>query len=276
MSDYAVANPTHATKGKKTMYIISKFHDYYDCLMKQGMDKTLIYHRNEEYNDNLLGKLGIYRYYQEFLKKTVSDYVYLPNPVNARGHSYSYATIDTGLLGFCGKQYLVIIFQYNEMPYLASCIYPRWIDTLKQTKLDGYRKNTYLLIEKSLTEQTKPAFYTNRYGGLAVNEKNILTTLNTLNGSKINDELFIELNCPVFFMYQPYNGNTVLIKNPPLKPFDFQCVLSPELCFQEIAHYIGNFLTKTDNPLQITDNKILCAAKGFDVKTSFRKPPTKL
>ncbi len=79
------------------MYIISKFHDYYDCLMKQGVDKTLIYHRNEEYNDNLLGKLGIYRYYQDFIKKTVNGYLYLPNPANARGHSYSYVTIDTGL-----------------------------------------------------------------------------------------------------------------------------------------------------------------------------------
>lgn len=257
------------------MYIISKFHDYYDCIMKQGLDKSLIYHRNEEHIKHLPRNLGIYRYYQEFMEKTVGGYLYLPDSPKSSKYSYPYVTIDTGLLGFCGKQYLVMICEYEDELYLASCIYSRWIDTLKKSKLEYYQKNTYALIEKSFIEQRKTYFYTNRYGRLTINEKNILTTLNNLNGIKISDELFIELDCPIFFIYSPYNGQAILIKNPVLKPLDFQCVLSPEICFQEIALYIGNFLTKVDNPLQITDNKILCAAKGFDTKTSFRKPPSK-
>lgn len=257
------------------MYIISKFHDYYDCLMKQGVDKTIIYHRNEEYNDSLPRNFALYRYYQEFIKKTVNGYVYFPSLPKASGHAYSYATIDTGLLGFCGKQYLVILFQYKDI-YLASCIYSRWLDKLKQIKLESYQKNAYQLIEHHLAEKNKTYFYNNYYGGLKVNEKNILATLHHQNAIKISDELFIELDCPLFFICQSYNGKTLLIKNPPLKQFDFQCVLSPEISFQEISHYISNFLTKRDNPSQITDNKILCAAKGFDIKTSFRKPPSKL
>lgn len=248
------------------MYIISKYRDYYDCLMKQGVDKTIIYHRNEEYSDSSLKQLGIYRYYQEFVKKTANGYFYLPDLTSSR-YCYPCVTINTGLLGFCGKQYLVMRYQYKDIPDIASCSYPRWIDKLKQTHLEGYRK----MIENAYTEKAKTGFYYHLYGGLDVTEKNVLMTLNKFNATKIKDEFFIELNCPVFFIYLADRHNTVLIKNPPLKPLDFQCVLPPESCFQEIAHYISNFLTVRDNPLQITDDKILCVAKGFDIKTSFRK-----
>jgi hypothetical protein len=203
----------------------------------------------------------------------VNGYFYLPS-LSPSCYANTYININTGLLGFCGEQYIVMTCQYKDIT-LASCIYSRWLDKLKQHKIDGYQKNIYQYMDKYLAEKYKKYFYSNYQCELAITEKNMLATINNQQGIKLRDELFIELNCPVFFVYQSYCGNTLLIKNPPLKPFDFQCVLGPEMAFQEIALYIGNFLTKRDNPLQITDNKVLCAAKGFDVKTSFRKSSSK-
>jgi hypothetical protein len=177
-------------KGKKTMYIISKFHDYYDCLMKQGLDKTLIYHRNEETIAPLPHNLGIYHYYQDFIKKTVNGYFYLPR-LSATGYAHTYVTINTGLLGFCGKQYLVMICQYQEIT-LASCIYSRWLDKLKHAKLDSYKKNIYQFLEQHLAEKSKSYSYTNYHGGLAINEKNMAATFNNQHAIKLHDELFIE------------------------------------------------------------------------------------
>jgi hypothetical protein len=235
--------------------------------MKQGLDKSLIYSRNEEILDCSKNRLH-YDYYQELRTKTINDYIHTQK---------SGVSINTGVLGFCGKQYLILFYHHDEINFLVSCSYPRWVKKLKETKLNDSPKNAYKVIENSLMEKGQYKTFFHHRQELKMTQENILMTLTEYNDKKINDELFIELNCPLFLIYISHNnwGKTYLIKNPPLHCLDFQCILRPELCFQEIAHYLGNVLTKRDNPAQITDNKILCAAKGFDVKTSFRKSPSK-
>lgn len=253
------------------MFIISKQSDYYDCIMKQGLDKSIIYHRNEQCQ--VVSRYSnIYRYFQKFQENTINDYIHLPN-IKQNISVNGYLKINTGLLGFCGKQYLIIICQHQDK-YFSSCVYHRWIDNLKQAKLTDYDCSVYELMYDYLMKKHKQ-YPWQRRSIIEGKEKEILTLLSKQNGLDIPHELFIELDCPVFFVYQSHNSYTTLIKNPMLKILDFQCIFNPQQCFQEIAMYIGNFLNQKDNPEQITDNKVLCAAKGFDVKTSFRKPPNK-
>ena len=254
------------------MYIISKHVDYYDCIMKQGIDKSLIYYRHETHQDSLSPYSAIYRYYQKFKEESVNESVRLPA---IKKNTYSSLSISTGLLGFCGRQYPVVLCQYLDTLYVTSCIYHHWLDKLKQSKLSNHEANVYKLIQDYLKQEHKEYIWQRHaYSRFDSKEKLILATIEKQSGLKISDELFIELETPIFFIYQNYQSKTILIKNPILKTLDFQSIFNPELCFQEIAMYIGNFLNQKDNPQQITDSKILCVAKGFDVKTSFRKPPS--
>lgn len=249
------------------MRIIAKQADYYDCIMKQGLDKTLLYHRTTE-QQILTQHTTAYRYYQQFKERTINDYVHLPEiKPNQLSH---YLTVDTGLLGFCGQQYLIISCQYQTIN-ISSSSYSRWLDKLKENHITPHHCLYDLLHDYLYNKQKQYSRQRRAYITIDGKEKLILSSFKQDNAIKLPDELFIELNCPVFLIYTPHHSQTTLIKNPLLKPLDFQCLLNPQQCFQEIAMYLGNFLTQKDNPKQITDNKVLCAAKGFDIKTSFRK-----
>lgn len=252
------------------MYIISKFHDYYDGIMKQGMDKSLIYQRTEETISSK--SFLLHRYYQNLSEDWIRNHYWIPKP-NRQFPISTDAKIEIkiGLLGFCGHQYLVLlcnhIQNYALQNQIKSCIYQRWLEKLKGFSFENCTKNAFQLIQHDLTTPYNPKSY---HSKRCVSQVNIERIFNQHHRTKLSDDFFIELNCPVFLIADGF-----IIKNPPLQQFDFQCVFNPEACFQELSHYLGNVLTQPDNPSQITDNKVLCSAKGFDVKTSFRKSPTK-
>jgi hypothetical protein len=252
------------------MYIISKFHDYYDGIMKQGMDKSLVYQRTEETisSKSFLLTLHYYTIYDDL----ICDRYWIPSsnrkyPVSTDGK----IEIEIGLLGFCGHQYLVLLCNhlqsYALQSQIKSCSYQRWLEKLKGLSFENCTKNAFQLIENNLTTPYNSKNYHNKR---CISHANVERIFKQYHGTKLNDDFFIELNCPIFLI-----ADGLIIKNPPLQQLDFQCVFNSEECFQEISHYLGNVLTQPDNPSQITDNKVLCSAKGFDVKTSFRKAPTK-
>lgn len=84
------------------------------------------------------------------------------------------------------------------------------------------------------------------------------------------------LNTPVFFYYQRYCAKherlmfVVHGECPVLADIGFPKIMSAEQCYQNIAFYLANTLTKQEQPSKMNDiEKVV--SHGFDKKTSFRK-----
>ena len=88
----------------------------------------------------------------------------------------------------------------------------------------------------------------------------------------INDEFYVNLRAPYFLISEvsSYHGHIVVIKNPDLREIGFYKILDPFTAFQEIEMFFNSVLINKNDSPQITDDKVICEAKGFNKKISFR------
>lgn len=94
--------------------------------------------------------------------------------------------------------------------------------------------------------------------------------------SKLVDELSISIQQPVFLISngfsQKRHSNYIEENIPILKNHNYQSIQSPQELYQDIEHYITNFLRTNPDilvPVEVADkNKI--TQHGFDIKKSFR------
>lgn len=88
----------------------------------------------------------------------------------------------------------------------------------------------------------------------------------------INDEFYVKMRAPYFLISEvsTYHGHIVVVKNPNLREIGFYKIMDPFAAFQEIEMFFNSVLINKNDPPQITDNKVICEAKGFDKKISFR------
>lgn len=92
-------------------------------------------------------------------------------------------------------------------------------------------------------------------------------------------DFYVRINAP-YFLVEPFNSYRSdvvrLVLNPPLFEIGFAKIRDPYSTFQSIEMFFNTILINRndkDAP-QITDNKVICEAKGFDSKISFRKRKT--
>lgn len=78
------------------MRIISRFRDYYDAVMKSGMDKEVVYVRERKTID-----LG---------KEPQLDFL--------TGHVHNYCSVDLVLLGYCGQFYKIVVAKAFDSRYV--------------------------------------------------------------------------------------------------------------------------------------------------------------
>ena len=88
-------------------------------------------------------------------------------------------------------------------------------------------------------------------------------------------DFYTAINAP-YFIIEPlvYGSNSAkIIINPPLFEIGFAKIKDPYTTFQSIEMFFNSVLiNNSDKDIpQITDNKVICEAKGFDSKMSFRK-----
>lgn len=86
---------------------------------------------------------------------------------------------------------------------------------------------------------------------------------------------FFELhNTPIFsIMLERHNfheDRPVLTVNPNLSMLHFQTVRSPYYAYQDLRMYLSN-KAAPEKPIPTISNEDMIAAKGFDLKSSFRK-----
>lgn len=234
------------------MKIFSSFHDYYDTLSFQ--DDQGVHYIREEINCKL---------YKSQNKFNVQGF----NNIRLINSSFN-DWINIELIAFCGKLY----FQFTPN------IIARYM-----TKISGMERyamiwyNPELIIPDVINQINSKSIKT----ALINNEDKILKAFKSYMSQSsdiINEEMIntlsLKFNAPYFKIKPDYYSSTYEIypNFESLQNVKFYKIMDINQTYQEIDMYLNSILIINKEPFQITDNKTLIEAKGFDLKTSFRHP----
>jgi hypothetical protein len=221
------------------MRIISKTSDYYDGVMKMGMDMETVYIR-ETKKVELDRKFGL-------------DYL-------CSKHSGGYRTshsVHLCLLGYCGH-----IFKLYVVEQSAFEIYP-------SSKRIFYNYDDFKLFMLANGLGSKYDFSTSRWWPGSYQKFDEQDTKPLVS-------LFHEHNTPLFLISsEDRDGKKQkLTLSPILKELEFQKQKDPYTAYQDIFSYVAGHLTRQENTMVKISDKDKIHKHGFD-KWSFRKMPTK-
>jgi len=240
------------------MKIISDFKDYYDAVnLDYGEpDKTYrekVYVRTTE-EVKILDVFG--------------------RPLNRRERRLSWSGLWGNCLFVCGKAYPFLYErkfrkQWNYGFKLSDEIVE------KDKELD----KTFFSIE-DFEINNKPEnpekfinrkFYKTYCRNIEDDRRNHKKFFDYFRGKDIT-ELHVFYDCPILLAF--YGGGYLdrIIKNPCLKKYGFEKVMSPIEIFQEIEMFLGNVLVKDTMPPSHQSDIEKIISHGFDPETSFRKP----
>lgn len=240
------------------MRIVSDFHDYYDCIMRQGFDPAVTFIRKRD-------KVEVTR-----------DFIPIFNQERTGRFSGSIEfDISTSLIGFCGKLHLVFearvktrdIREPRETRVFRSFTQAaEWV----REYYDDKKVNKYFdrLNSRPLRD------WRNNYvfNSAGVSQWNA-------DHAKIGDAPFIEFGSPIFRFVRVEGwlpkSKLIIEVNPRLEDFGFQCVFPPYQAFQEIQQYLTGPLAVQKDPPQDIDDVTLARAKGFTDKNFRTDSPGK-
>lgn len=233
------------------MRIISKFRDFYDVVMKQGMDREVVYVREEKTVESKED------YGVDFTTK------YSAGAYRTR---LSY-TADLIFLGYCGQIMRVVDLKYqvknpNPTPMFTGPIEHRRV-------FFNYAEFEEFMIKNGYA--TDWDFDKGRkWGGT-------LGKFGTVETKKMHD-IFHEFQVPLFALrYQTsylQGDKTMIDLGPRLKDLDFHKFKDPYSTYQDIFQFVAGTLNKTEKEMVKISDKDKIHKHGFD-KWSFRKMPTK-
>lgn len=217
------------------MRIISKFRDYYDGVMKTGMDREVVYVRDAK--DIPLEKplqIG-------FTTKHTTSY--------SDGQKSGSYTVWTTFLGYCGLIYKVYMVT-GDLGRFAFYDYEEFKEFMLKYKLGS----SYDFAERR--------WWPGRYQDF----KDYDTT------SMV--ELFHKFQTPLFLLnhersYRSGDKTTITL-GPCLKDCGFQKIKDPYSTYQDIFQFVAGVLNKPDAKMVKISDKDKIAKHGFD-KWSFRQ-----
>ena len=231
------------------MRVISKFHDYYDQVMSEGQDRTLIYARNMvQFDRDALSKLP------EPLKKFVelAD-ASLPRAFNVHSsptRTHSATDVYFGLVLFAGKLYPFADVRRRLRGSLSAesshYVYDQatLVGILKEHGVDALDRN-------------RGSRYSFDYSIADV------VTFFALDGSeRLQEHATIHNLTALSFIRNP----TVLTIDPRLKDIQFYRRMPPFQAFQNISMWLGNIARPDRIPVFIED-KYRIPQHGFDAQS---------
>jgi hypothetical protein len=235
------------------MKIISNFVDYYDyaACPTYCNDSEIVFMRNPISIEN---------------ETHSNKFCFHLNPTYFRFTKYDYDMFSMKLIGFCGKLYIRYYLNpdYRKFDKLSHKDQLNWgwydLNTLIEESCKYFSSKKY--IKDAISHEAKTIGYYKR----EINEIQNIITSDMLN------KISLKYNTPYFMIYPKiYSENYNLSLNfNSLKHIKFFRLLDPYQTYQEIEMYFNSILIVPDNHLQITDNKVILEAKGFDFKQSFR------
>lgn len=238
------------------MKIISKYKDYYDSTRAYDTDDSIIYVRETKYvhRDKLSAVISKFRTERAY--------------INDRGESFPFIDnlgVHRVLVGFCGKLYPAYeinhvhvgqSYGHNMFAYSNADI-SKSIDRM-QEEIKRIERRPYAI-----------GHGTGRIVKRLLNRGPSYCTFMDKFPQKIDDDIFRELNAPVFVIALDSRCSDGVL-NPNLNKLEFFRVFDSFSCYQELSMYVGNILTQPDiAPQRVGSDEIIAKQKGFD-EYSFR------
>jgi hypothetical protein len=227
------------------MKIISKFHDYYDVVMRQGQDKSIVYNREVREIPLPYGSGALQNPVHQNLRK-----IWRGRPEVYYSGLPLYG-VDCCMVGFCGRWYACFNVSYSVQQKWES----KRVEKLLYTPDE--------CIEYIQSVHKKP----NNRGELYSQIKTFFKEVQAMP-----PDIFLEENSPIVVVTEVLHRSypAAIIVNAQLKPYNFVTVKDPYQAFQDIAMYVSGVLKAPEKTtLDISDN-CMRDKKGFD-KWSFRK-----
>lgn len=225
------------------MRIIEGKKDYYDCIMREGVDTGLVYVRRP--------------------RKVLNKYK------GFRLSNRTYRHFKCEVIGFAGKLYPVVIASNGDgVDRTTAYCYSveevdKWVQsTLGDKAYEGYvaaspfaRKNSWDWCERRL--DVKKFF----------------------NEQPTSTPVFEQEKTPIFVARCEWNPNArrydrVVEIDALLKDYDFMRMKPPQQAYQEIAMFLGG-MAFPNKEIPRLDDETMAEIKGHGGKYSFRKPPSK-
>lgn len=223
------------------MQIKSDFHDYYDCIQREGQDTGLIYVRKPvEVTGYPFPRLRLGRSYR----------------------SFGELVIEQRIIGFCGKIYPLLVCWRFSIEGKTYCYDLEDVDSFmelhfKEKEVEKYR-------EKNKRWRWRR--------GIRFDIEAFFTECASVQGNF--KDLFID-NLSPLFVTEPNSWRKPgkIVFNVELKQYGFMRIMDTYSAFQEIAMFFG-VLAEPRRPIPAISDKDMVGIKGFD-KFSFRKAPSK-
>jgi len=177
--------------------------------------------------------------------------------------------LDRGVIGFCGQlfPYYKIRKVEGKPPHETITEYYEYDFDKIQSKFNKSRKNG------------------GDWGFYSDTAVSYAEECNNIKENESIKSLFLTHNVPCFVIEKLTNTKTYyyrdiikhkVILNPCLRDYGFQKIADPYTAMQDIHVFLLNDLASESGlPVEITDDKVIQKAKGFDHEYSFRQEPTK-
>jgi hypothetical protein len=225
------------------MLIVSNFHDYYDTAMTYGIDKTVVFSRN-----NSLG---------EKLKSRDFDLDWPEDHDTRKGR----VRVTELLIGFCGKIYPAVRFDRLYQHKTQTTV----VYNAEQFFLEAVDHDLHVDWKARLSGWSRLKFWG---GGIHAGYAKEFFE----KSYRELEDIFYKSHTPIFTI--AYEGRDLWLRiSPQLKPLQFAKVKDPASAFQDIYMYLSGVLGQPkDIPSKQTD-KEKAASHGHDGEYSFKKPP---
>lgn len=238
------------------MLIVSAFHDYYDSVLSQGIDKSVVFTRHLS-DSSLTGKLGNDKEAKFITDKRHIEYGY--SSVNR----YNFCRPITVL--FCGILYPGVETYYNDVTYYS------WSLESLQILLNKFGLTLEAAIPRKPNQYWGRKWEPGRY--IKESKNTVWISDNYFETNDVSDYMLEHNLSIVLYKYSGdrYNRTSTCTEtiNPKLSDIDFAKRLDPYTAFQELSMWVGGTLTKPKEIPEVAD-KYKIQQHGYD-SWSFRK-----
>lgn len=258
------------------MRIISKQHDYYDCIQAYGDDDSCMYKRKSEsitiqnvdfpFIEELKKYIGLKftcsKWVQEGKIREIEDY---------------YSVLPVFIL-FCSKVYPCLKCTHRE---IEGVRYIYEFDKINEIK------TIFLKDKDELQHFTRHFNYKmqSRWGKKTKSNMHLYEEFFRLKDTLDCSNLMLEHSIPYFSLHskdfdtsiynKKHNYDVTLMGNPSLKEHEFYQVKTAFEAYTDIRNFISQQLGGNSPKMVDISNDDMIVKKGFDTKISFRKGKTK-